>query len=84
MVTQIAVLDDYHGVAPLHYAKLDPSSYVVKHFPETLRPYQLPDTPQAERDELVQRLEPFDVIGNKCSSANAFDISILTMPRQQP
>lgn len=63
MVTQVAVLDDYHGVAPRHFAKLDPSIYVVKHFPATLPPYNHPDTTQAERDELAERLEPFEVIG---------------------
>ncbi|KAJ5096449.1 hypothetical protein NUU61_005805 [Penicillium alfredii] len=62
MVTQVAVLDDYHGVAPGHFAKLDPSIYVVKHFPATLPPYNHPDTTQAERDELAERLEPFEVI----------------------
>ena len=63
MVTQVAVLDDYHGVASSHFAKLDPSQYVIKYLPATLRPYNHPDTPQAERDELAERLEPFEVIG---------------------
>ncbi len=63
MVTQVAVLDDYHGIASSHFAKLDPSQYVIKHLPATLRPYSQQDTPQAERDELAERLEPFEVIG---------------------
>lgn len=78
MVTQVAVLDDYQGVAALHYAKLDPSSYAVKYFPATLRPYSHPDTPQAERDELAARLEPFDVIGK--GGPIVPDTSILTWP----
>ncbi|KAF5536870.1 d-isomer specific 2-hydroxyacid dehydrogenase [Fusarium mexicanum] len=62
MVTHVAVLDDYHGLAPSHFAKLDASQFAIQYFPATLRPYNHPDTPQAEKDELVQRLEPFEVI----------------------
>ncbi|EXA31555.1 hypothetical protein BFJ63_vAg16630 [Fusarium oxysporum f. sp. narcissi] len=62
MATRVAVLDDYHGLASSHFAKLDPSQYAIQYFPATLRPYDHSDTPQAERDELVQRLEPFEVI----------------------
>ncbi|RGP69258.1 d-isomer specific 2-hydroxyacid dehydrogenase [Fusarium longipes] len=62
MVTHVAVLDDYHGLAPTHFSKLDPSQYSIKYFPQTLRPYHDGHTSQAEKDELVRRLEPFDVI----------------------
>ncbi|KAF5964861.1 2-hydroxyacid dehydrogenase [Fusarium bulbicola] len=62
MVTHVAVLDDYHGLAASHFAKLDASQFAIQYFPLTLRPYNHPDTPQAEKDELVQRLEPFEVI----------------------
>ncbi|KAL6924083.1 hypothetical protein ACHAPO_011332 [Fusarium lateritium] len=63
MVTRVAILDDYHGLSSSHFSKLDPSKYSFEYFPATLRPYHDDDTPQAERDELVQRLEPFEVIG---------------------
>lgn len=63
MVTHVAVLDDYHGLASSHFGKLNPSEYTIRYFPATLRPYGHPDTPQAEKDALVQRLEPFEVIG---------------------
>jgi hypothetical protein len=64
MVIHVAVLDDYHSLASSHFSKLDPSQYSIQYFPETLRPYNDADTSEAERDELVRRLEPFQVIGN--------------------
>jgi hypothetical protein len=63
MLTQGAVLDDYHGLAVKHFSKLDSSKFDIKYFPTTLRPYHHVDTTQAERDELVARLKPFEVIG---------------------
>ncbi|PFH59428.1 hypothetical protein XA68_12405 [Ophiocordyceps unilateralis] len=62
MTTQVAVLDDYHGLASSHFDKLNKLIYDVKYFPETLRSFSHADTSQAERDELVKRLEPFEVI----------------------
>ncbi|RDA93044.1 hypothetical protein CP533_0677 [Ophiocordyceps camponoti-saundersi (nom. inval.)] len=61
-ITKVAVLDDYHGLAPAHFNKLDNSLYAIEYFPETLRPYNHAETTQEQRDELVQRLEPFEVI----------------------
>lgn len=61
MVTNVAVLDDYQGFARPHFGKLD-SSYKVTYIPDTLVPYNHPDTPQSVKDELVSRLEPFEVI----------------------
>ncbi|RCI11216.1 hypothetical protein L249_7645 [Ophiocordyceps polyrhachis-furcata BCC 54312] len=58
----VAVLDDYHGLAPAHFNKLDGSVYAVDFFPETLRPYNHAETSQEERDKLVKRLEPYEVI----------------------
>lgn len=60
-MTAVAVLDDYQGCARSHFDKLDPSKYEVAYFPETLLPWST--APQTVRDELVRRLEPFDVIG---------------------
>ncbi|KAK2589410.1 hypothetical protein QQS21_012914 [Conoideocrella luteorostrata] len=62
MVVNVAVLDDYQGFANTHFSSLDPSNFTVKYFTETLRPYNHPDTSQNVKDELVQRLEPFEVI----------------------
>lgn len=59
---KVAVLDDYQGVSEPHFAKLDPSQFEVSQFKDTLLPYNHPDTPQSAKDELVQRLEPFDII----------------------
>jgi hypothetical protein len=63
MATQVAVLDDYHGIAVEHFSKLDSSKYDIKYFPATLPPYSHVDTLQAEKDELIARLEPFEIIG---------------------
>lgn len=59
---KIAVLDDYQGLAKTKFTKLDPSKYEVVHFSDTLLPYNHPDTPQSTKDELVKRLEPFQII----------------------
>lgn len=59
---KIAVLDDYQGVSEPHFKALDPSSYEVADFKDTLLPYNHPNTPQDEKDKLVKRLEPFTVI----------------------
>ncbi|GJN79676.1 hypothetical protein PLIIFM63780_003194 [Purpureocillium lilacinum] len=60
MALKIAVLDDYQGCAKQFYDKLDGSKYAVSYFPDTLLPYNV--APREVQDELVQRLEPFDVI----------------------
>ncbi|KAJ9150465.1 D-isomer-specific 2-hydroxyacid dehydrogenase-like protein [Pleurostoma richardsiae] len=59
---RVAVLDDYQGFAEPHFKVLDPKSYEVTIFRDTLLPYNHPDTPQSVKDQLVQRLEPFTVI----------------------
>lgn len=59
---KVAVLDDYQGFAEPIFKKLDPSSFEVIIFRDTLLPYNHPDTPQDVKDELVSRLEPFQVI----------------------
>ncbi|RDA87604.1 hypothetical protein CP532_3952 [Ophiocordyceps camponoti-leonardi (nom. inval.)] len=62
MAIKVAVLDDYHGLAPAHFNKLDGSLYAVDYIPETLRPYNHAETTQEEREKLVERLEPYEVI----------------------
>lgn len=59
---KIAVLDDYQGLSETTFKALDPSSYEVTTFRDTLLPYDHPGTPQDVKDQLVTRLEPFNVI----------------------
>lgn len=59
---KVAVLDDYQGFAEPIFKKLDSSKFEVTIFRDTLLPYNHPDTPQEEKDKLVNRLEPFQVI----------------------
>jgi hypothetical protein len=62
----IAVLDDYQEISVPRFERLRLSGYNVTTFTDTLLPYNHPDTPQAAKDELVKRLEPFNII---CESA---------------
>ncbi len=59
---KVAVLDDYQGVSKAPFSKLDPSKFEVTQFSDTLLPYNREDTPQSVKDELVKRLEPFQII----------------------
>lgn len=55
----IAVLDDYHGLSLNHFDRI---GWNVSVFRDTLPPYDHPDTPDSAREELVERLQRFDVI----------------------
>ncbi len=59
---KVAVLDDYQDRAGPGFKTLDPATYEVAIFKDTLLPYNHPDTPQSVKDELAARLEPFHVI----------------------
>ena len=59
---QIAVLDDYQGLSQTKFSKLEPGEFEVTYFPDTLPAYDRSDVPQWKKDELVQRLLPFQVI----------------------
>ncbi|SPO02525.1 related to formate dehydrogenase [Cephalotrichum gorgonifer] len=61
-VLKVAVLDDYQGVSKTSFDALDRASFEVTIFRDTLRPYSHPDTNDAERDALVERLLPFEII----------------------
>jgi hypothetical protein len=61
---KVAVLDDYQGLSPPHFESLDTQLYEVTVFQDTLLPYNHKSTPQDVKDQLVKRLEPFDVICN--------------------
>ncbi|KAJ5666627.1 hypothetical protein N7462_011036 [Penicillium macrosclerotiorum] len=53
---RFAILDDYQGIAPAHFARLQDRVEIVS-FPETLDPRD-----PAQQDALVQRLLPFDIV----------------------
>ncbi|KAH7156474.1 hypothetical protein EDB81DRAFT_840581 [Dactylonectria macrodidyma] len=59
---KVAVLDDYQGFSDPHFAKLDSAKFEVTSIKDTLLPYNRPDTPQSIKNELVKRLEPFEII----------------------
>ncbi len=65
---KVAVLDDYQGGAGPFFKALGAPAYAVTIFKDTLLPYNHPDTPQAVKDELAARLEPFHVICNHALS----------------
>lgn len=59
---KIAILDDYQGFADSRFKKLDSAKYEITSIKDTLPPYGHPDTSQSVKDELVKRLEPFEII----------------------
>ncbi|KAF5571623.1 glycerate dehydrogenase [Fusarium phyllophilum] len=60
--TKVAILDDYQGVADPFFKKLDPSKYEVVSIKDTLLPYNHPNSSRSNKDALVERFKPFDVI----------------------
>ncbi|XXH03068.1 hypothetical protein Hte_009458 [Hypoxylon texense] len=61
---KIAVLDDYQKLSEPLFEQLRSSGYEVTTFTDTLLPYNHPNTPQGAKDELVKRLEPFEIISS--------------------
>ncbi|KAK5657002.1 hypothetical protein OQA88_3525 [Cercophora sp. LCS_1] len=59
---KIAVLDDYQEISKPKFAALDTEKFQVSFFKDTLPPYNHAKTTQDDKDKLVQRLEPFEVI----------------------
>lgn len=53
---RFAILDDYQGIAPAHFAHLE-SRIDISSFPETLDPRD-----PAQHEALIQLLQPYDVI----------------------
>ena len=53
---KFAILDDYQGIAPAHFAGLE-SRIEITSLPDTLDPRD-----PAQHKELIRRLQPFDVI----------------------
>jgi lactate dehydrogenase-like 2-hydroxyacid dehydrogenase len=54
---KLAVLDDYHNIALQHFAHIDRSKLDIKVFTDTL-----PQSTDADRAALVERLKPFSVL----------------------
>lgn len=59
---KVAILDDYQGFAEPTFQKLDSGKFQVTIFRDTLRPYNHHETSQDEKEKLVKRLEPFNII----------------------
>ncbi|KAF2797097.1 glycerate dehydrogenase [Melanomma pulvis-pyrius CBS 109.77] len=59
---KLAILDDYHNIAAQHFTGVDPSKVSITTFNDTLPSYTHPDTSDAQRKALVDRLQPFAVL----------------------
>ena len=59
---KVAVLDDYQGISETKFAKLDPSKFEVTYLPDTLPAYNRSDVSQSVKDDLLNRLKPFQII----------------------
>lgn len=59
---RLAVLDDYHNIAAQHFTHIDASKLEVTVFDDTLPSYQHPQTTDADRKALVDRLKPFSAL----------------------
>ncbi|KAG9028389.1 hypothetical protein FRB95_006520 [Tulasnella sp. JGI-2019a] len=58
----IAILDDYHNAASLHFEQIKSRGATVTIFEDTLPPYSHPATSEDEKNRLVERLLPFTII----------------------
>lgn len=58
----LAVLDDYHGIASKHFDHINPSKVEITVFNDTLPSYLHPRTSDEDRKALVNRLKPFAVL----------------------
>lgn len=59
---KIAVLDDYQSISHQHFKTLDAIKYHVEYFSDTLPPYNHVSTSESTKEQLIRRLEPFDII----------------------
>ncbi|ESZ91036.1 hypothetical protein SBOR_8578 [Sclerotinia borealis F-4128] len=60
---KLAILDDYQGIASKHFESLK-STFEITTFPDTLLPYNDPSTPEDVKNQLVERLKPFEIISS--------------------
>jgi lactate dehydrogenase-like 2-hydroxyacid dehydrogenase len=61
-LTKIAILDDYQNASEKHFQHFDRSKFEIASYPETLLPYNHPDTPEDVKQQLVERLKPYTII----------------------
>jgi hypothetical protein len=64
-IINVAILDDYQNVATHHFSLLMDShqdKFRITTFSETLPAFNLSSTSIADKDKLVQRLKPFNII----------------------
>ncbi|KAF2844993.1 D-isomer-specific 2-hydroxyacid dehydrogenase-like protein [Plenodomus tracheiphilus IPT5] len=59
---KLAVLDDYHNIAARHFSQMDCSKVDITVFGDTLPPYSHPETTDAQRKALVERLYPYTAL----------------------
>jgi lactate dehydrogenase-like 2-hydroxyacid dehydrogenase len=59
---KVAVLDDYHNLAAQHLAHIDRSKVDITVFNDTLPAFSHPQTSDAGRNALIERLKPFSVL----------------------
>lgn len=59
---KLGILDDYHNIATNHFSHIDPARVSITTFNDTLPAYSHPHTTDAEREALVERLRPFDIL----------------------
>ena len=71
---KVAVLDDYQELSKPHFKALGPE-YEVAFLKDTLPPYNHPATSPGDKEQLVQRLAPFNII---CTfNPNMFPITFI-------
>jgi phosphoglycerate dehydrogenase-like enzyme len=59
---KFAILDDYHNIAAQYFAHIDKAKVDVTVFNDTLPSYSHPNTTDAERKALIDRLQPFSAL----------------------
>lgn len=77
---KLAVLDDYHGIAARLFSHIENSKLDITVFRDTLPAYSHPNTSDADRQALVDRLKPFAALSTM-RERTAFSSALL---RQLP
>ncbi|KAI0467131.1 D-isomer specific 2-hydroxyacid dehydrogenase [Xylaria cf. heliscus] len=73
-LSTIAILDDYQEISRVPFEQLRSAGYQVTIFTDTLASYNHPETRQDEKDSLVNRLEPFNII---CKERTPFPAELI-------
>jgi phosphoglycerate dehydrogenase-like enzyme len=61
-ILKLGVLDDNQSLAEAHFAHIPSSKIEITYFKDTLLPYSHPSTPDEEKEAIINRLKPFDVL----------------------